>query len=76
MNQQWTILQYFAYLNFFKGNAIYLSSNKTTHEQQSEILTYSAVQMHCLYNLHSATKMYKNYTHQNITSFTHKHTNN
>ena len=28
------------------------------------------------YNLHSATKMYKNYTNRNITSFTHERTNN
>jgi len=54
---------------------------KTIHEHQTEIcdLRYCAVALLkalTTYNLHITTKMYKNYTDQNIMSFTHKRTNN
>jgi len=53
---------------------------KMIHEPQTEIygLRYCKVALLkalTTYNLHSATKMYKNYTDQNM-SFAHKHTNN
>jgi len=53
---------------------------KMIYEQQTEIydIRYCAVVLVKLltnYNLHICTEMYKNYTDQNITSFTHKCTN-